>query len=94
MVECFLNFPSESAIEPKNRTCDSGRPHRPLPAHEGSFPGYATSYAVEGEDIREMERKISDPEKRVRFSTYLCSIGFPPRSIYNRMLRECALKLA
>ena len=63
-----------------------------FPAHEG-FPGYATSYAVEGEDIRNMERKIRDPKKRVKFSTYLCSIGFPPRSIYNRMLREYAASL-
>jgi len=64
-----------------------------FPAHEGIFPGYATSYAVEGQDIRNIERKISDPRKKVKFSTYLCSIGFPPRSMYNRMLREYAAKL-
>jgi hypothetical protein len=29
----------------------------------------------------------------VKFSTYLCSIGFPPRSIYVRMLKEYAKKL-
>ncbi|HME19112.1 MAG TPA: hypothetical protein VKF15_05220 [Nitrososphaerales archaeon] len=64
-----------------------------FPAHEGSFPGYATSYAVEGQEIRSMERKIKDPKKRIKFSTYLTSIGFPPRSMYNRMLREYAAKL-
>jgi hypothetical protein len=64
-----------------------------FPAHEGGFPGYATSYAVEGQEIRSIEKRIKDPRKRVKFSTYLCSIGFPPRSIYNRMLREYAAKL-
>jgi hypothetical protein len=64
-----------------------------FPAHEGTFPGYATSYAVEGQEIRGIERRIKDPRKRVKFSTYLCSIGFPPRSIYRRMLLDYAAKL-
>jgi hypothetical protein len=64
-----------------------------FPAHEGMFPGYATSYAVVGQEIRRIERKIKDPKKKVKFSTYLCSIGFPPRSLYRRMLREYAAKL-
>ena len=64
-----------------------------FPAHEGIFPGYATSYAVVGQEIRAMEKRIKDPKKRVKFSTYLCSIGFPPRSIYRRMLQEYAAKL-
>ncbi len=64
-----------------------------IPAHEGIFPGYATSYAVAGQEIRAIERRIKDPKKRVKFSTYLCSIGFPPMSIYMRMLRDYATKL-
>jgi len=64
-----------------------------FPAHEGMFPGYATSYAVVGQEIREIERRIKDPKKRVKFSTYLCSIGFPPRSMYGKMLRNYAEKL-
>ncbi|HYC11276.1 MAG TPA: hypothetical protein VEC02_01250 [Nitrososphaerales archaeon] len=64
-----------------------------FPAHEGIFPGYATSYAVEAQDIRRIEQEIGDPRKKVKFSTYLCSVGFPPRSIYNRMLEEYAAKL-
>ena len=64
-----------------------------FPAHQGIFPGYATNYAVVGQEIRSMEIKIKDPKKRVKFSTYLCSIGFPPRSMYRRMLREYAAKL-
>ena len=64
-----------------------------FPAHEGGFPGYATCYAVVGQEIREIERRIGDPKKRVKFSTYLCSIGFPPRSMYRRMLKDYAAKL-
>jgi hypothetical protein len=64
-----------------------------FPAHEGIFPGYATSYAVVGQEIRDMETKIKEPKKKVKFSTYLCSIGFPPRSMYRRMLKEYASKL-
>ena len=64
-----------------------------FPAHEGGFPGYATTYAVVGQEIRAMERRIRDPKKRVKFSTYLCSIGFPPRSMYTKMLRAHAVKL-
>jgi len=48
---------------------------------------------VVGQEIRGIERKIKDPKKRVKFSTYLCSIGFPPRSMYRRMLTEYAAKL-
>ena len=64
-----------------------------FPAHQGIFPGYATNYAVAGQEIRSIEKTIKDPKKRVKFSTYLCSIGFPPKSIYMRMLRERAAKL-
>jgi hypothetical protein len=64
-----------------------------FPAHEGAFPGYATAYAVVGQEIRDIERTIKDPKKKVKFSTYLCSIGFPPRSIYRRMLLDYAAKL-
>jgi hypothetical protein len=64
-----------------------------FPAHEGMFPGYATNYAVAGQEIRSIEKTVRDPKNRVKFSTYLCSIGFPPKSIYMRMLREYAAKL-
>ena len=64
-----------------------------FPAHEGIFPGYATSYAVCGQEIRAIEKRIKDPKKRVKFSTYLCSIGFPPMSIYMKMLKDYAAKL-
>ena len=64
-----------------------------FPAHEGIFPGYATNYAVMGQEIRKMERKIKDDAKRKKFSTYLTSVGFPPRSIYRKMLVDYAKSL-
>ncbi len=64
-----------------------------FPGHEGLFPGYATCYAVVGQEIRSIEKKIRDDRKRVKFSTYLCSIGYPPRSSYRKMLAEYAKKL-
>ena len=64
-----------------------------FPAHEGMFPGYATSYAVVGEEIRAIEEKLTDPKKRVKFSTYLTGIGFPPRSIYRKRLEDYAATL-
>jgi len=59
-----------------------------FPAHEGMFPGYATSYAVVGQEIRGLQKKIKDEKKRLGFSTYLCSIGFPPRSMYRKELED------
>ncbi|MEM3638256.1 MAG: hypothetical protein QXX17_04895 [Conexivisphaerales archaeon] len=57
-----------------------------FPAHE-YFPGYATCYAVVGQEVRAMEREIADAD-RVEFQTYLCSIGSPPRSIYKEKLKS------
>ncbi len=57
-----------------------------FPAHEGSFPGYATTYAIVGEEIREIEKKIRDRNKRIRFSTYVTSLGFPPRTAFKQRL--------
>jgi hypothetical protein len=64
-----------------------------FPAHEGMFPGYATAYAVVGEEIRSIEEKLPNDKARVKFSTYLTGVGFPPRSIYRRMLEEFAATL-
>ena len=64
-----------------------------FPAHEGMFPGYATAYAVVGEEIRSIEERIPDQKKRLKFSTYLASIGFPPRSVYRKRLEDYAASL-
>lgn len=66
-----------------------------FPAHEGMFPGYATCYAVVGQDIKAIQRYIkSDTEKMVKFNAYACSVGYPARSIYTKRLKEYALRLA
>ena len=67
--------------------------HQLFPAHEGMFPGYATSYAVVGEEIRSIEKRLEDPKKRIKFSTYLTGIGYPPRSVYRKRLEEFAAAL-
>jgi hypothetical protein len=77
----FVEWAQEKAGIPK-----SSAYFQLFPAHEGMFPGYATSYAVLGQEILEMERGIKDEKDRIKFSTYLCSIGFPPRTIYRNML--------
>ena len=48
-----------------------------FPAHEGMFPGYATAYAVVGEEIRAIEDTLNDDKKRVKFSTYLTGSRVP-----------------
>src|SRR5438445_13530388 len=47
-----------------------------FPAHEGIFPGCATAYAVGGQEVIAIDKKINDDKKRVKFSTYLSSSGY------------------
>jgi hypothetical protein len=62
-----------------------------FPAHEGIFPGYATCYAVVGQEIRNIQKPFrNDPEKLVKFNSFACSMGYPARSIYVRRLKEYA----
>ncbi len=66
-----------------------------FPAHEGVFPGYATCYAVVGQDIKAIQRTIkSDRKKMVKFNSYACSMGYPARSIYTKRLKGYAKRLA
>jgi hypothetical protein len=66
-----------------------------FPAHEGIFPGYATCYAVVGQDIRAAQKPLrGDPKKLVKFNAYASSMGYPPRSIYVKRLRAFAKKLS
>ena len=65
-----------------------------FPAHEGIFPGYATCYAVVGQEIRSIQRPFrKDPEKMVKFNGYASSMGYPARSIYSKRLKEYAKSL-
>jgi hypothetical protein len=62
-----------------------------FPAHEGIFPGYATCYAVVGQEIREIQRPFKDdPKKMVKFNAYASSMGYPARSIYISRLKQFA----
>lgn len=66
-----------------------------FPGHESIFPGYATCYAVVGQEIRSIQSQIKkDRRKLVKFNAYACSMGYPARSIYIAKLREYARKLA
>jgi hypothetical protein len=65
-----------------------------FPAHEAIFPGYATCYAVVGQDIRASQKPFrNDALKLRKFNAYACSMGFPARSIYLKRLKEFGRKL-
>ena len=49
--------------------------------------GYATTYAITGEAIRELQDKaVRNGKKLVDFNTYACSMGFPARTIFEKRL--------
>lgn len=62
-----------------------------FPAHQGSGPGYASTYAIIGERIRSIqeEAKINGVSLR-DLNTYACSMGFPPKRVFERRLLEYA----
>jgi Bacterial protein of unknown function (DUF885) len=65
-----------------------------FPAHESIFPGYATCYAVVGQDIRAIQSKFkNDRKKLAKFNAYASSMGYPARSVYIARLRDYARKL-
>jgi len=67
--------------------------HQLFPAHQGYGPGYASTYAIVGESIREIQNKAKRNGKNlVDFNTYACSMGFPARTIFEERLREFATK--
>jgi len=62
-----------------------------FPSHQGVGPGYATTYAVMGEIIREIQNKaIRNGKSILDFNTYACSIGYPPKTIFEERLRAFA----
>jgi len=62
-----------------------------FPAHQGIGPGYATTYAIIAEAIREIESAVRHAGKDlVKFNTYACSQGFTPRTVFESRLREYA----
>lgn len=62
-----------------------------FPAHQGWGPGYAAIYAIMGERIREIQSiALRNGKKLIDFNTYACSIGYPPRSIFEDRLLSFA----
>jgi len=67
--------------------------HQLFPAHQGYGPGYASTYAIIGESIREIQNKAKRNGKNLLdFNTYACSMGFPARTIFEQRLRDFAAK--
>src|SRR2546429_334079 len=67
--------------------------HQLFPAHQGNGPGYASTYAIIGESIREIQNRANRNGKNLLdFKTYACSMGFPARTIFEKRLQEFATK--
>jgi hypothetical protein len=65
--------------------------HQLFPAHQGNGPGYASTYAIVGESIREIQnRAVRNGKKLLDFNTYACSMGFPARTIFEDRLKAFA----
>lgn len=60
-----------------------------FPAHQGIGPGYASTYAIIGESIREIQKKaVAAGKDLVRLNTYASSLGFAPRTVFESRLRD------
>ncbi len=58
-----------------------------FPAHQILGPGYASTYAMIGERIRQIQGEALRRGKRLRdFNAYACSIGWPPKSVFEERL--------
>jgi len=65
--------------------------HQVFPAHQGNGPGYASTYAIVGESVANIQREALRSGKRLLdFNTYASSLGFPPRSVFEEKLRTYA----
>ena len=65
--------------------------HQVFPAHQGNGPGYASTYAILGESIADIQQEaLRNGKNLLDFNTYACSLGFPPRSVFEQKLRAHA----
>jgi len=65
--------------------------HQVFPAHQGNGPGYASTYAILGESIANIQQEVlRNGKNMLDFNTYACSLGFPPRSAYESKLEARA----
>jgi hypothetical protein len=62
--------------------------HQVFPAHQGNGPGYASTYAILAESIAEIQQEaLKSGKSLLDFDTYACSLGFPPRSVFEGKLK-------
>jgi len=60
-----------------------------FPAHQGIAPGYASTYAIIGESIREIQMDaVAAGRDLVKLNAYASSLGFIARTIFESKLRE------
>ena len=58
-----------------------------FPAHQVIGPGYASTYAIIGERIRELQQDALKRGKTLRdFNAYASSLGWPPKSVFEEKL--------
>jgi len=64
-----------------------------FPAHQVIGPGYASTYAIIGERIRELQQDALKRGKTLRdFNAYASSLGWPPKSVFEEMLETWVTK--
>jgi hypothetical protein len=60
-----------------------------FPAHQILGAGYASTYAIIGERIRAAQQKATKRGQSLRdFNAFACSIGWPPKSVFEKRLEE------
>ena len=65
--------------------------HQVFPAHQGNGPGYASTYAILGQSVANIQQEaLGNGKNLLGFNTYACSLGFPPRSVFEETLRAYA----
>jgi len=53
------------------------------------MPGYAPCYSIFGQKLKEYQAKaIKKGHTQKEFNTYVASIGFPARSIFEKRLKK------
>jgi hypothetical protein len=57
-------------------------------------PGYAPCYCMAGEELRKLQSLASERDKSVTdFNTYVSSMGYAPRTVYEERLKEYAMSI-
>jgi len=60
-----------------------------FPAHQGIGPGYASTYAIIGESIRDIQKRaVVAGKDLVKLNTYASSLGFAARTVFESKLRD------